>query len=219
VISVLIVDDHELVRAGLRALLDRDPRFQVVGEAGDGQEAIRRVRELEPAVVLLDISLTDGMGGLEAAEAILAERPQPKILVLTQYGDPEYVRRALRLGVHGYLLKRSAAQQLVEAILAVNRGERYLHPAAAQAAVDLLTSGRGLDADDAYETLTPRERQVIQLLAAGRTSREIAAYLGISQKTAMTHREHVMAKLGLHSRAELVRYALRKGIVKDEAAP
>jgi DNA-binding NarL/FixJ family response regulator len=219
VIEVLIVDDHDLVREGLRALLDRDPRFKVVGEAGDGQEAVRQARELKPAVVLLDISLPGGLGGLEAAEAILAERPQTRILVLTQYGDPEYVRRALRIGAHGYLLKRSAAHELVDAILAVHRGERYLHPAVAQQVVDLLAAGRGLAADDAYETLTPRERQVIQLLAEGRTSREIAHYLGISLKTAMTHREHVMAKLGLHSRAELVRYAIRKGIVKDEGAP
>jgi len=213
---VLLVDDHELVRQGIRALLEREPGVAVVGEAGDGQEALRLARELRPEVVFMDLSLPGGLGGLEAAEAILAELPQTKVVFLTQYDSREYVKRAVRIGAHGYLLKRGVAAELGAALRAIARGERYLHPAVAGELVDLMASGRALEEDE-YERLTPREKQVVKLLAEGKTSREIAKYLGVSLKTAMTHRAHVMEKLGLHSRTELVRWALRRGVLVEDA--
>jgi DNA-binding NarL/FixJ family response regulator len=215
-IRVLLVDDHDLMREGIRALLEKEPaRFAVVGEAGDGQEAVRLARELAPDVVLMDINLPGGLGGLEATEAILAEQPAVKVLILTQYENREYIKRAIRIGAHGYLLKRSASTQLKEAIETVQKGQRYLHPRAAGELMELLTTGKSLEEDD-YEALTRREKQVFKLLAEGKTSREIAKYLGISPKTAMTHRSHVMEKLGFHSRAELIRYAVRKGVLQVE---
>ena len=212
-IRVAIVDDHDLVREGIRAILEKDPAFSVVGEAGDGQDAIRLVRDVQPDVVLMDINLPGGIGGLEASEEILADRPDVKIIILTQYENPEYVRRAIRIGARGYLPKNSLSHQLREAITAVHRGQRYLHPLAAQELVDMVATGRTLDEDD-YEQLTRREKQVFKLLAEGKTSREIAKYLVISLKTAMTHRANVMAKLNVHSRVDLTKYAIRKGIIQ-----
>jgi DNA-binding NarL/FixJ family response regulator len=212
-IRILIVDDHDLVREGIRTMLEQDADFEVVGEVGDGQEAIRRVRELAPDVVLMDVALPGGIGGLEATEAILSERPGTRVIVLTQYEQGEYIRRALKIGAQGYLLKRSASSQLKEAIRTVARGQRYLHPVAAEELVELVTSGRSLDLED-YESLTQRERQVLKLLAEGKTSRDIAKYLGVSLKTAMTHRSNLMAKLGMHSRAEVIKFAIRKGIIE-----
>ncbi|OGL08246.1 MAG: hypothetical protein A3I14_07060 [Candidatus Rokubacteria bacterium RIFCSPLOWO2_02_FULL_73_56] len=214
-IQILIVDDHDLVREGIRALLEQDPSFQVVGETGDGQEAVRLATRLKPNVVLMDVNLPGGMGGLEATETIVADCPEVKVIILTQYENREYIKRAIRIGARGYLLKRSVSAQLKEAIRAVARGERYLHPLAAGELVDLVTSGRSLDEDD-YERLTLREKQVFKLLAEGKTSREISKYLTISLKTAMTHRTNIMAKLNVHSRTELVRYAIRKAIIPME---
>ena len=214
-IQILIVDDHDLVREGIRALLEQDPSFQVVGETGDGQEAVRLATRLKPNVVLMDVNLPGGMGGLEATETIVADCPEVKVIILTQYENREYIKRAIRIGARGYLLKRSVSAQLKEAIRAVARGERYLHPLAAGELVDLVTSGQSLEEDD-YERLTPREKQVFKLLAEGKTSRDISKYLSISLKTAMTHRTNIMAKLNLHSRTELVRYAIRKAIIPME---
>jgi DNA-binding NarL/FixJ family response regulator len=213
VIRILIVDDHDLVREGVRTMLEQEPGFEVVGECGDGQEAIRAVRELSPDVVLMDVALPGGIGGLEATEAILSERPATRVIMLTQYGEREYIRRALKIGAQGYLLKRSVSSQLKEAIHTVFQGRRYLHPAAADELVELVTRGASLEEEE-YETLTQRERQVLKLLAEGKTSRDIAKYLGISLKTAMTHRANLMAKLGLHSRAEVVKYAIRNGVIQ-----
>lgn len=213
---ILIVDDHELLREGLRAILEKDPTLEVIGEADDGQEAVHQVRETAPDVVLMDISLPGGLGGLEATEAILGEHPNVKVLILTQYENPEYIRRAIRIGAHGYLLKRSASAELKDAIRTVEAGRRYLHPRVSEELIDLVASGRGLEEEDPYESLTRRERQVFKLLAEGKTSREIAKYLGISPKTAMTHRSHVMEKLDLHSRSELIRYAIRKNVIEVE---
>jgi DNA-binding NarL/FixJ family response regulator len=212
-IRVAIVDDHDLVREGIRAILEKDPAFSVVGEAGDGQDAVRLVRDVQPDVVLMDINLPGGIGGLEASAEILADQPDVKIIILTQYENPEYVRRAIRLGARGYLPKNSLSHQLREAITAVHRGQRYLHPLAAQELVDMVATGRTLEEDD-YENLTRREKQVFKLLAEGKTSREIAKYLVISLKTAMTHRANVMAKLNVHSRVDLTKYAIRKGIIQ-----
>ncbi len=217
-IRIVIVDDHDLVREGIRALLEQDPLFEVVGETGDGQEAVRVATRLRPDVVLMDVNLPGGMGGLEAAEAIVGDLPEVKVIILTQYENREYIKRAIRIGARGYLLKRSLSAQLKEAIRAVHRGERYLHPLAAEELVDLVTSGRSLEEDD-YDRLTVREKQVFKLLAEGKTSRDIAKYLGISLKTAMTHRTNIMAKLGVHSRAELIRLAIRKAVITLDEGP
>lgn len=212
-IRVALVDDHDLVRAGIRAILEQDPQFKVVGETGDGQEAIRMVTQLRPDVVLMDVHLPGGLGGLDAAEVIVKDCPEVKVIILTQYENREYIRRALRIGARGYLLKRSVASQLKEAIKTVHAGQRYLHPSVADELVDLVTAGRSIDdAEDDYERLTPREKQVFTLLAEGKTSREISKYLGISLKTAMTHRTNIMEKLNIHTRSELIRYAIRRGI-------
>jgi DNA-binding NarL/FixJ family response regulator len=214
-IRIAIVDDHDLLREGIRAILQRDPQFEIVGETGDGQEAIRLVRRLTPDVVLMDVYLPGGLGGLDATETIVADCPDVKVIILTQYENREYIRRALRIGARGYLLKNSLSSQLIEAIKTVSRGQRYLHPTIAGELADLVTTGRSLEEDD-YERLTPREKQVFTLLAEGKTSRDIAKYLTISLKTAMTHRTNIMAKLGMHTRAELIRFALQKGVIPVE---
>jgi len=214
-IRILIVDDHDLVREGLRTILEQEPGFEVIGEAGDGQEAIREARRLEPDVILMDLNLPGGIGGLEATEAVLADRPEAKVIILTQYEQREYIKRALRIGAQGYVIKRSASRDLKEAIRTVFQGRRYLHPVAADELIEIMTRGESLDEED-YEKLTRRERQVLKLLAEGKTSREIAKYLGVSLKTAMTHRANLMAKLGVHSRAELIKYAIRKGVIDVE---
>jgi len=213
-IRVAIVDDHDLVRAGIRASLEQDPLFQVAGETGDGQDAIRLVTALRPDVVLMDIHLPGGIGGLDAAEAIVKDCAGVKVIMLTQYENREYIRRALRIGARGYLLKSSAAPELKDAIKAVHAGQRYLHPSVADELVDLVTTGRSIeDSEDDYDRLTPREKQVFTLLAEGKTSREISKYLTISLKTAMTHRTNIMEKLNMHTRSELIRYAVRKAVI------
>ena len=212
-IKVFLVDDHDLMREGIRALLEQDPQISVVGESGDGGEAVRAIRGAKPDVVLMDISLPGGIGGFEATEAILGDDPNVKVIILTQYENREYIKRAIRIGAHGYLLKRGVSAQLKEAIRAVHRGERYLHPLAAGELAAMVASGAAFDEDE-YEGLTPREKQVFKLLAEGCTSREIAQELVISLKTAMTHRTNLMGKLNLHSRTELIKYAIRKGVIQ-----
>ena len=216
-IRVAIVDDHDLVRAGIRAILEQDEAFEVVGETGDGQEAIRLAGRLKPDVVLMDVHLPGGIGGLDATETIVHDCPDVRVIVLTQYENREYIRRAIRIGARGYLLKRSVAAQLKDAIRTVHAGQRYLHPSVADELVELVTAGRSIDqVEDDYDRLTPREKQVFTLLAEGKTSREISKYLTVSLKTAMTHRTNIMEKLQMHSRAELIRYALRRGITPVE---
>lgn len=218
-ITVALVDDHDLVRAGVRAILEQDPLFKVVGETGDGQEAIRMAAALQPDVILMDVHLPGGIGGLDATETIVKDCPGVKIIILTQYENREYIRRALRIGARGYLLKRSVAEELKDAIRTVHAGRRYLHPSVADELVDLVTAGRSADdAANDYDRLTPREKQVFTLLVEGKTSREISTYLTISLKTAMTHRTNVMEKLNLHSRAELIHYAVRHGILPADEA-
>lgn len=213
-IRLAIVDDHDLLRAGIRAILEQDPLFKIVAETSDGQEAIRLAASLKPDVMLMDVHLPGGLSGLDATEAIVRDTPEVKVIVLTHYENREYIRRALRIGARGYLLKRSAAADLKDAIKAVHAGQRYLHPSVADSLVDLVTAGRSVeDAEDEYDRLTPRERQVFTLLAEGKTSRDISKYLSISLKTAMTHRTNVMAKLNMHTRSELIRYAVRKGVI------
>jgi DNA-binding NarL/FixJ family response regulator len=213
-IRVLIADDHGLMRAGVRALLQATSDIVVVGEAEDGDEAVREVARLEPDVVLMDVAMP-GLGGLEATLLIRKDKPDVKILVLTQYADREYVLRFLKAGVSGYVLKKAAAAELVAAIRAVERGGLVLDPEIAR---DVLHErGRVASpeqAEDPYETLTDREKQVLKLVAEGSSNKEVAETLGISVKTAMAHREHLMEKLDVHSRTELIRFALRRGVIR-----
>lgn len=217
-IRVLVVDDHALVREGIRALISRAEDVTVVGEAGGGRDAIALATSLAPDVILMDIAMPD-LGGLEATIAIRKDRPQAKIIVLTQYGDREYVHRFLRAGVSGYLLKKAAGADLVAAIRAVHRGGLVLDPEVAR---DALTGEAASPADlatesDPYEKLTDREKQVLKLVAEGRSNKEVAQLLGISVKTAMSHREHVMDKLNVHSRTDLIRFALKCGVIRQDA--
>ncbi len=212
-IKVLIADDHALVRDGVRALLSTADDMEVVAEAGDGQEAVDRARETSPDVVLLDINMP-GLGGLEAVPLIQREAPRARILILTQYEHADYVRRFLRLGVAGYVLKKAAGAELISAIRAASRGGLVLDPAIAREALKDRDAGTE-PADDPYESLTERERQVLKLVAEGRSNKDIASLLDISVKTAMTHREHVMQKLNLHSRTDLTLFAIRRGIIHE----
>jgi DNA-binding NarL/FixJ family response regulator len=214
---VLIVDDHALVRDGIRALLARADDLAVVGEAGGGRDAIALARSLKPDVVLMDIAMPD-LGGLEATIEIRKESPGTKIIVLTQYADREYVRRFLRAGVCGYVLKRAAGADLVAAIRAVARGGLVLDPEVARDAVtgDVAPPADIVNEQDPYERLTDREKQVLKLVAEGRSNKEVAQLLGISVKTAMSHREHVMDKLDVHSRTDLIRFALRCGVIRQD---
>ena len=211
-IRVLIADDHTLVRDGVRALLATAGDIEVVGEAADGREAVERARTLRPDVVLLDIAMP-GLGGLEAVPLLRKELPNAKILILTQYEHADYVRRFLKLGVAGYVLKKAAGAELITAIRAASRGGLVLDPAVAREAVS--EPGPAAESDDPYDSLTERERQVLKLVAEGRSNKEVASFLDVSVKTAMTHREHVMQKLDLHDRTELTRFALRRGIIVD----
>jgi DNA-binding NarL/FixJ family response regulator len=212
-IRVLVADDHALVRDGVRALLSTADDLEVVAEAGDGQEAVDRARETSPDVVLLDINMP-GLGGLEAVPLIQREAPHARILILTQYEHADYVRRFLRLGVAGYVLKKVAGAELISAIRAAHRGGLVLDPAIAREALKE-SEGGSEPADDPYDALTERERQVLKLVAEGRSNKEIASLLDISVKTAMTHREHVMQKLNLHNRTDLTLFAIRRGIIQE----
>jgi DNA-binding NarL/FixJ family response regulator len=213
-IRVLIADDHAIVREGVRALLTLSDDIQVVGEAADGRQAVELARSLSPDVILMDIAMP-GLGGLEATLEILREDSSAKVLVLTQYEDREYIRRFLKAGVSGYVLKKAAGSELTAAIRAVQRGGLVLDPAVAREAWrDQVSGATPSETADPYETLTDREKQVLKLVAEGHSNKEVAELLDISVKTAMSHREHIMRKLDLHSRTELIRFALQKGVIR-----
>jgi DNA-binding NarL/FixJ family response regulator len=212
-IRVLIVDDHAILREGVRALLALQADIEVVGEASNGTEAIAATGRLDPDVVLMDIAMP-GLGGIEAALEMRKQGRRAKILILSQYEDREYVRRLLQAGVSGYVLKKSAGAELANAIRAVNRGGLVLDPEVARTAMEEGGAAAPGAASDPYDALTDREKQVLKLVAEGRSNKEVAEVLGISVKTAMSHREHVMEKLGVHNRTELVRFAIKKGVIR-----
>jgi DNA-binding NarL/FixJ family response regulator len=212
---IVIADDHAIVRDGVRALLALADDMEVVGEASGGQEAIDLAVSLEPDLILMDIAMP-GLGGLEATLEIRKRVPRARIVVLSQYGDPEYVRRFLKAGVSGYVLKNAAGADLVAAIRAAMRGGLVLDPEIAREALQESGATSAADGPDAYETLTDREKQVLKLVAEGHSNKEVAEALSISVKTAMSHREHVMLKLQLHNRTELIRFALRAGVIRAD---
>lgn len=211
-IRILVADDHAILRDGIRALLNLHPDMEVVGEAEDGQQAIERVRQLQPDVVLMDIAMP-GLGGLEATLEIKKISPQVKVLVLTQHDDKEYLYRFLKAGATGYVLKKAAGIELAAAIRAVHQGGAFLYPGIAPTVIEGYLKGSQDIAASEYESLTDREKEVLKLVAEGRTNKEIAAVLSLSIKTVMGHRANIMEKLDIHNRTELVRYALRHGLI------
>ena len=209
-IRLLVVDDHAIMRDGIRALLSLHDDVEIVGEAATGQEAIQKAQELSPDVIIMDIAMP-GMDGLEATRRILKQNPKAKILILTQHDDREYVLSSIKAGSSGYLPKRALGSEMISAIRAVYRGDSFLYPSAASA---LIKDYRHYSQEsDTQERLTSWEREILKLIAEGHTSREIASMLFISLKTVMGHRTKIMEKLGIHNRTELIKYAVRKGIV------
>lgn len=210
---VLLADDHALVRAGIRSLLEDLPGVAVVAEASDGRDALHMIGEHQPDVALLDIAMP-GLNGIEAAVRIAEQFPDVRVIILSMHATEEYVLRALRSGAVGYLLKDAGPAELELAIRAVERGERYLTPAVSKYVMAYVRR-RGEDSTS-FERLTPRQREVLQLVAEGHTTRQIAHILGISVKTAETHRANLMDNLDIHDIAGLVRYAVREGVVPLE---
>ena len=211
-IKVLVVDDHAMFRQGICALLRSHEDFEVVGEAEQGREAVEKVCEFSPQVVLMDIAMPI-MGGLEATRRIQKEAPNTKVLVLTQYDDSEYVLSLVRSGARGYISKTATSSELISAIRAVNAGEFFLYPSAAKTLVEEYLRRVGGE-KDGYDRLTSREREILQLVAEGRTNREIADSLVIGVKTVLRHRTNIMEKLGFHNRTELIKYAISKGLIE-----
>jgi two-component system response regulator NreC len=214
VIRVLVVDDHAVVRSGLRLLLDAQEDLETVGEAGNGDEAVRLARSLQPDVVLMDVVMP-GTNGLEATPRVLEVSPDAKVLVLSMQDDPTYVREAFAVGASGYVLKEAADAEVVQAVREVSAGGRYVHPVLGARLVQAEAEAR---AKAEADPLSEREREVLRLLALGHTNQEIAKMLYISVRTAETHRSHIMQKLRLSTRAELVRHALAHGLL-EEGAP
>ena len=210
---VLLAEDHTIVRKGLCALLDAEPSIEVIGEAQDGREALLKAEQLHPDIVLMDISMP-GLNGLEATRQIKKRFPEVKVLILTVHSDEEYIRQILRAGASGYLVKQAAPNELISAIEAIQRGESYLSPSVSKKVVqEYVQHAAGAAEEDSYERLTDREREVLQLIAEGNSTRDIAELLHLSVKTAETHRARLMSKLDIHSTAELTQYAIRKGVI------
>jgi len=212
-IKVLIVDDHTLVRQGIRSLLALTADIEIVGEAGNGREAIEKVRQLAPDVVLMDLAMPK-MGGLEATRRIRREFPATKVLAVTQYDDSEYVIPVIEAGARGFVTKMASPLELTSAIQAVYRGHSFLSPSAAAILVEecqLKTDAEG--EKDSYQLLTDRERETLKLIAEGHTAREIAEVLVVSPKTVEWYKTNLMRKLNLHNTADLIKYAIRKRVV------
>lgn len=211
-IKVVLVDDHAVVRSGLRLLLNNHDDIEVVGEAGNAKDAIFRARALKPDVILLDVVMP-GESGIEVLPKLLKESPDTKVLVLSMQDDPSYVREAFAVGASGYVLKEAADEEVVSAVREIHQGGRYVHPALGARMVAAEAEERAAAEAD---PLSEREREVLRLLGLGHTNQEIAQQLYISVRTAESHRAHIMQKLRLTTRAELVRYALAHGLLQDE---
>ena len=209
-IRVFLADDHPVVRRGIGSCLARHPSLEIVGEAGDGREALRKIRELLPDIVLMDIDMPH-LSGLAAAEVLHRELPRVKVIILSMYQQSEYVLRTIQSGAHGYVLKESPLEELVRAIKTVHTGQTFFSPEVARVALNHFVQGNGHGPDQ--NTLTPREREVLIHVAEGCSNKEIAVYLGVGVRTVETHRERIMRKLDIHSIAGLTRFAIAKGLV------
>jgi DNA-binding NarL/FixJ family response regulator len=211
-IRILIADDHGVVAEGLKHLVEAESDMEVVALVEDGREAVQQARDLQPDVVLMDLSMPE-LNGADATRAILQREPRCRVIVLSMYSQREYVRRALKAGAAGYVVKRSAAKEVVEAIRAVHAGQRYLSPRVADVVLEDYSDDKQ---DDPLARLSAREREVLQLLAEGRTGAEIAQRLSLSQKTVETYRARLVEKLGIRDLAGLVRFAIQRGLVSLE---
>ncbi len=211
---LMLADDHTIVRQGLRKILEEIPEWEVVAEASNGREAVQQALEARPDVAVLDIGMPQ-LNGIEATRQIAKRRPEIGVLILSMHADEAYVVQALQAGARGYLLKDSADADLIRAVTAVARGKSFFSPAVAKVMLDDYVrrlADRGIT--DRYDSLSEREREIFQLIAEGRANKEIAELLGVSLSTVETHRAHIMEKLDLHSAAEVVLYAVRKGVIQ-----
>ena len=212
-IRIVLADDHAVVRGGLRALLQQQEDFQVVGEASDGREAVALANSLHPDVIVMDLSMPI-LNGTEASRQVTSQHPEIAIIVLTMHSDEAYVLRALKAGARGYLLKESAEADLIAAIRAVQNGKAFFSPEVSRVLVqDYVRQLQDRDIEDSYELLTPREREILQLIAEGKSNKDVANLLNLSVYTVETHRGNIMEKLGLHTVPELILYAVRKGVI------
>jgi DNA-binding NarL/FixJ family response regulator len=212
-IRILLADDHTIVRKGLRMLLESHPGFQVIAEAANGLEAVALAEQHRPQVAVLDVAMPV-LNGIEAARQIAAKDLGTEVVFLSMHSDESYVLRALTSGARGYLLKDSAEQDLIQAVTTVHEGKAFFSPAISKMLVeDYVRQMREQKVEDSYDLLTARERQVLQLLAEGRSNKEVAGLLDLSLHTVETHRGNIMQKLNLHSGAELILYAIRKGVI------
>ena len=212
-IRVLLADDHTIVRQGLRRILEENPQVHVIGEASDGRQAVQLALETKPDAVVMDLSMPQ-MSGMEAIKQIVRRLPSANVVVLSMYSDEGYVVQALAAGAKGYLLKDSADTDLMQAVLAVSKGKSFFSPFISRILLDeYVRQLQEKKLTDRYDLLTEREREVLQLIAEGKTSREVAELLNISSSTVDTHRAHIMEKLDLHNPYEVVLYAVRKGLI------
>jgi len=209
---ILLADDHAVLRAGLRLLLENQPDFEVTGEAASGLEALELAEKLQPDLILLDLTMP-GLNGLDALPVLRKSAPDARILILTMHDDPQYLRQALKNGASGYVLKKAADTELLSAVRAVLRGEVYVHPSMTRVLLDDMLTDAPAAPADAWERLSEREQAVLKLVALGYTGAEIAGQLNLSVKTVETYRARGMEKLGLPNRAALVRFALKKGLI------
>jgi len=214
-IRVVLVDDHALVRQGFRRILEDDPELTVVGEASNGTDAIALVKKTDPDVVVMDMAMPE-MSGLHATMEIIKQRPGTKVLILSMYSDEQYVRNALDAGAKGYILKSAIENDLTRAVKAVAAGEQYLAPELSSVLIRAIQTGSFEKAADPYDRLTQREKQVLQLIAHGKSNQEIAVMLDLSVNTVAVHRANLMSALGVHKTAELVLFAVKKGLVLPE---
>ena len=218
-VRILIVDDHTLMRSGIRALLERADDLRVVGEAGDGHEALKLIRELDPHVVLMDISIP-GLNGLEVAAKVRKEHPSVKIVFLSMHSSEEYIVRALNVGAAGYVLKDATTNELELAVRSATKGETFLSPAVSTKVVGnyvarFLKDNAPSVPAGSFHVLTPRQREILQLIAEGNTTKDIARKLGLSVNTVEVHRANLMDRLGIHDVAGLVRYAISEGMIQN----
>jgi DNA-binding NarL/FixJ family response regulator len=212
-LRILLADDHIVMRTGLRALLERQPNLEVVGESENGRETVELVASLGPDVVVMDVAMPV-LNGIEATKTIVTQRPATAVVILSMHADESYVMRALKAGARGYLLKDSAAADLISAIQAVSQNKSFFSPKVSRIlAEDYVRVLKQKGAVDSYDLLTSREREILQLLAEGKANKEVATALNISPYTVETHRRHILEKLNLHTPAELILYAVRKGII------
>jgi two-component system, NarL family, response regulator NreC len=212
-IRILLADDHVVMRSGLRLLLERQPNLEVVAEAADGQEAVRLAAAEKPEVVIMDIAMPH-LNGVEATRQIVTRNPETAVVILSMHSDESYVLRSLKAGARAYLLKDSAEADLIAAIRAIQGGKSFFSPGVRRILTeDYVHQLAKLGVEDTYELLTPREREILQLVAEGKSNKEVANLLNLSLYTVETHRGHILQKLNLHSVPELILYAVRKGII------